>query len=167
MTRLRLTVRGKGKLNYNLHAAVSELNKYTKEFVRIGGIKWLDATVIAIIPTWSKASRATFQKLAKELGTSVPYGPLRSRKDREDLGLSNSDGSGFFSSDSGEHYFIYTTQLRYLIYNEFNKATKGTPPQPFSDNVRNTPYHFQDAGDKAWKAYVKEFRPPKVWKHLS
>lgn len=167
MTRAKFTVKGRGKLRYNRDAAVTELNQYVKEFVRIGGIKWLDATVIAIIPTWSKASRATFQKLAQDLGTSIPYGPLRSKKDREDLGLRNSDGSGFFTNAFGEHYFVYTTQLRYLIYNEFNRAMKGTPPQPFSDNVRNTPYKFQDAGDKAWQAYVKTIKIPKVWKHIS
>jgi len=157
----------KGKLKYDTSGAITELNQYIKEFVRIGGIKWLDATVIAIIPTWSKASRATFQKLASDLGTSIPYGPQRSKKDRESLGRSNSAGSGFFTDAFGRHFFIYTTQLRYLIYNEFNRATKGTPPQPFSDNVQNTPYHFQDAGDRMWNAYAKKLRLPKVWKHLS
>jgi hypothetical protein len=156
----------KGKLQYNTSAAVTELNQYVKEFVRIGGIKWLDATVIAIIPTWSGASRATFEKLANDLGTSIPYGPQRSKKDRRPLGRSESAGSGFFTDAQGRHYFIYRTQLRYLIYNEFNRATKGPPPQPFSDNVRFTPYHFQDKGDKAWLAYAKKFKPPKTWKHL-
>lgn len=160
-------LRRKGKLKYNTHRAVAEFNAYVKEFVRQGGIKWLDATVIKIIPTWSKASRATFQKLARDLGTSVPYGAQRSRKDREQLGLNSSKGSGFFSDAQGRHYFVYTTQLRYLIYNEFNRATKGPPPQPFSDNVRFTPYRFQDAGDAAWRKHAKTFRPPKTWKYLS
>lgn len=160
------TLKKKGKLKYNTKAAIVELNKYTAEFVRIGGIKWLDATVIAIIPTWSGASRSTFQKLARDLGTSVPIGPQRSRKDRRQLGEDNSQGSGYFTGSNGQHYFVYTTQLRYLIYNEFNRATKGLPPQPFSDNVRNTPYQFQDKGDQAWLAYAKSFDPPSVWKHL-
>lgn len=156
----------KGKLQYNTQHAVTALNQYVKEFVKQGGIKWLDATVLKIIPTWSGASRATFEKLAQDLGTSIPYGPQRSRKDRRPLGRATSAGSGFFSNAQGQHYFVYTTQLRYLIYNEFNKATAGPPPQPFSDAVRFTPYHFQDAGDKAWRIYEKKFKPPPVWKFL-
>jgi hypothetical protein len=156
----------RGRLKYNTKAAITELNKYTSEFVRIGGIKWIEATVIAIIPTWSGASRATFKKLASDLGTSVPIGPQRSKKNRQSLGENNSQGSGFFTGSNGQHYFVYRTQLRYLIYNEFNRATKGPPPQPFSDNVRNTPYHFQDKGDQAWKEYARSFDPPSVWKHL-
>lgn len=160
------TLKKKGKLKYDTKASVAALNKYTSEFVRIGGVKWIEATVVAIIPTWSGASRATFRKLARDLGTSVPIGPQRSKKNRQSLGESTSQGSGFFTTSGGQHYFVYTTQLRYLIYNEFNRATKGPPPQPFSDNVRNTPYHFQDKGDKVWLAYAKTFNPPPVWKFL-
>lgn len=158
-------ISGRGKLEFNKRAAEKELNAYLREFVRQGGVKWLGATVLTVIPTWSKASRATFQKLAKDLGTSIPYGPQRSRKDREALGLANSNGSGFFNKGN-EHYFIYTTQLRYLIYNEFNRATKGPPPQPFSDHVRFTPYRFQDKGDASWELHVKTIKIPSVWKHL-
>lgn len=156
----------KGKLVYDEKKAIADLNQYTKDFVIAGGIKWLDATVKAIIPTWSKASRATFQKLAKDLGTSIPYGPLRSAKDRENLGLQNSQGSGLTSNDKGEHYFIYTTQLRYLIYNEFNKATAGSPPQPFSNSVRFTPYRFQDQGNVTWLDHAKAYNPPNTWSYL-
>lgn len=156
----------KGKLKYNTRAAIIDLEEYLDSFVRAGGIKWLDATVLAIIPTWSKASRATFQKLANDLGTSIPYGTQRSKRDREALGLRNSKGSGL-TSDKGQHYFVYTTQLRYLIYNEFNRATAGPPPQPFSNNVRFTPYRFQDAGDQAWLKHMTTFKPPEVWNHLT
>lgn len=156
----------KGDLKFDVKSAVSELESYVQQFVKDGGIKWLDATVLAIIPTWSGASRATFEKLARDLGTSIPIGPIRSKKDRQSLGRSTSQGSGFFS-ETGKHYFVYTTQLRYLIYNEFNLATKGPPPQPFSNNVRFTPYRFQDAGDKAWAKHVTTFKFPSVWKHLS
>ena len=146
-------------LFFDKQAAINELNSYIKDFVRQGGRKWLNATVIKIIPTWSKASRATFQKLARDLGTSIPYGPLRSQVDRESLGLALSAGSGVFDTKT-EHYFVYTTQLKYLIYNEFNKAVAGPSPQPWSNNVRFTPYNFQDAGDKAWEEHVKTLQIP-------
>lgn len=163
---MRFSITGKGSLDFDKRGAIRALNTYLKEFVRIGGIKWLDATVLSIIPTWSKASRATFQKLARDLGTSIPYGPQRSHEDREALGRANSAGSGF-TSKGNEHYFIYTTTLRYLIYNEFNKATQGPPPQPFSNNVRFTPYRFQERGDVAWDKHVQTINLPSVWKHLS
>lgn len=163
---MKFTITGKGSLDFRRQWAVRALNAYLSDFVRRGGIKWLDATVLSVIPTWSKASRATFQKLARDLGTSIPYGPQRSNVDREELGKSNSAGSGF-TSKGNEHYFIYTTTLRYLIYNEFNKATQGPPPQPFSNNVRFTPYRFQAKGDVAWQKHVETINIPSVWKHLS
>jgi len=151
---------------FNASSAKKELTTYIQDFVKSGGRKWLDATVRKIIPTWSKASRATFQKLARDLGTSIPYGPLRSQTDRESLGLANSAGSGFFVTSAGTH-FVYTTQLRYLIYNEYNAAVAGPPPQPWSNNVRFTPYHFQDAGDKSWEAHAKTIKIPDPTKWMN
>lgn len=163
---MRFRVEKKGHLKFNLNAAVKELDEYVASFVKEGGVKWLHATVEAVpIPTWSGASRATFQKLARDLGTSVPIGPIRSRKNRTALGLSTSVGSGFFRVRYAS-YFVYTTQLRYLRYNEFNLALAGPPPQPFSDNVRFTPYRFQDKGDKAWEAHARGIMLPDPLKHL-
>jgi len=90
------------------------------------------------IPTWSGASRATFEKLASELGTSVMYGPQRSYKDRRALGRSTSAGSGVVRKMDGNNVYIgfaYETDLRYLAYNEYNRAVPGPEPQPWSNNV--------------------------------
>ena len=146
-----------------------ELNKYLTERLKVGGAKWLDATVRTSthIPTWSGASRATFQKLAQELGTTVPIGPIVAKKDRTALGRANAAGSGvFINPGRNEWKFTYATQLRYLIYNEFNPPTPGPYPQPFSNRVRYTPYHFQDKGLHAWMAFAAATRLPNPFKFL-
>jgi hypothetical protein len=130
------------------------------------GQAWIDAAVNQTpIPTWSGASRATFQKLASELGTTVPIGPIRARKDRTSLGRSTSAGSGVVQ-DKYFVGFVYETDLRYLAYNEYNSAAKGLPPQPFSNNVRFTPYHFQDRAYAAWKKVAATAKLPNPLNYL-
>lgn len=154
---------------FDLEGYLGELEKFLTQKLKEGGAKWLDATVRTktIIPTWSGASRATFQKLAQELDTTVPIGPIRARKDRTALGLANAQGSGvFINSAAGDYKFTYATQLRYLAYNEFNKATRGPAPQPFSNNVRYTPYRFQDKGQAAWERFAATVKLPNPYKFL-
>ena len=127
------------------------------------GQAWIHIAV-AIIPTWSGASRATFQKLAAELGTSVPIGPLRT-KSRISLGRGTSGGSG--TIEKGAYVgFQYSTSLRYLAYNEYNAAKAGTPPAPFSNNVRFTPYGFQGRAQSAWEAIAKTAKLPNPYRYL-
>ena len=61
---------------------------------------WLEA-VLAEIPVWSGASRATFVKLAQQIGYDLPVGPATgnwahglfdSRMDRTAMGMAQSDG---------------------------------------------------------------------------
>jgi hypothetical protein len=144
-----------------LLAALQDLNERA-------GAAWVDAAVNQTpIPTWSGASRATFQKLASELGTTVPIGPIRSRKNRIALGHANSTGSGVVT-DKGRPYvgFIYATSLRYLAYNEYNIATAGRPPQPYSNNVRFTPYNFQSRAQAAWLAVAKTAKLPNPYRYI-
>lgn len=145
------------------------LDQYLTVMLKNGGKKWLNATVRTSthIPTWSGASRATFQKLAQELGTSVPIGPIRAKKDRTALGRANAQGSGvFINTSKGLWQFAYQTQLRYLIYNEYNLAVAGPPPRPFSNNVRYTPYGFQEKGARAWFEFTKNLSLPSPFKYL-
>lgn len=135
------------------------------------GQAWVKAAVDSTpIPTWSGASRATFQKLASELGTSVPIGQIRASKSRVELGKSVSSGSGVVEERStGKTTFVgfkYETDLRYLRYNEYNRATKGPPPQPYSDNVRFTPYNFQKRAAAAWVAEAAKAKLPNPFRYL-
>jgi hypothetical protein len=144
------------------------LLQYLRSINEKAGQAWIDAAVNQTpIPTWSGASRATFSKLAQELGTSVPIGPIRATKDRIALGSSSSAASGVVE-DRAKGYagFVYETNLRYLAYNEYNLATAGPPPQPFSNNVRFTPYNFQSRAQAAWLKVADTAKLPNPWRHL-
>jgi hypothetical protein len=145
------------------------LNEAMEDWLKQAGREWLLATVLTVIPTWSKASRATFQKLARELGTSVPYGPQKSYKDRESLGLSTSQGSGLeLDPGNSRWYFKYQTSLRYLAYNEYNRVVYGQAPNVFSRSglKASTPYHFQVRGQKAFDAFTRFTELPNPFKFL-
>lgn len=131
------------------------------------GQAWIDAAVNQTpIPTWSGASRATFQKLAGELGTTVPIGPIRARKSRVSLGKVTSAGSGVVER-KGYAGFVYETDLRFLAYNEYNKAVAGSPPRPYSNNVRFTPYNFQSRAYSAWKKVAATAKLPAPYHYLT
>jgi len=134
------------------------LSDYMEDWLKQAGREWLQATVLAVIPTWSKASRATFQKLANELGMVIPYGPQLSRKDRTALGLSTGSGSGLeLDPGASRWHFVYNSTLRYLAYNEYNRVVYGQAPNVFSrKGLRNpTPYHFQEKGQKAFEDFTR------------
>ncbi len=152
----------------DLGAYKAELNSYMEEWLKQAGRDWLSATVIAVIPTWSKASRATFQKLAQELGTSVPYDPLKSLKDRESLGLAAGKGGGVeFSPSSQRWHFKYSSNLNYLTYNEYNKAVFGEGGVFSRSGLRHpTPYHFQEKGLKAFEEFSRFTELPNPFKFL-
>lgn len=134
---------------------IDHLTKINKE----AGQLWLH-TALQPIPTWSGASRATFVKLARELGTSVPFGRI-SAKDRTALGMLNSTGSGVITDPTIPYVgFMYKSSLRYLTYNEFNAATPGPPPQPFGKLRNPTPYHFTTKALAAWEAFAKTAKLP-------
>lgn len=144
-------------------ALLIELRKINNK----AGQAWIDEAVNKTpIPTWSGASRATFQKLASELGTSVPIGPIKAKKDRTGLGRSASSKSGVFEKGPDQVGFTYETDLKYLAYNEYNKAVQGPPPQPYSNNVRFTPYRFQDRAKAAWEKEAEKGKLPDPFKYL-
>ena len=155
-------------LTLDLGAYRSELSAYMEEWLKQAGREWLNATVIAVIPTWSKASRATFQKLAHELGTSIPYGPQKSKKDRESLGLAAGSDSGLeFSPSSQQWHFKYSSSLNYLAYNEYNKAVYGQGGVFSKSGLRHpTPYHFQEKGLRAFEEFARFTELPNPFKFL-
>jgi len=154
-------------LSLDLRAYRKDMLNALRKWNSIAGTAWIRAAVDKTpIPTWSGASRATFQKLARELGTSVPIGPIRAPKSRVSLGARTSSGSGVV--EKGEYVgFVYETDLRYLAYNEYNRAVAGKPPQPFSNRVRFTPYRFQSRAEAAWRRYAREVKLPNPWAHLT
>jgi hypothetical protein len=156
-------------LKLDVAAYQAALSRYMQDWIKQAAQRWLQATVISIIPTWSKASRATFQALARDVGMSIPYGPQQSRKDREALGLSTGSGGLELDPSASRWYFRYRSSLRYLAYNEYNRAVWGPePPAPFrrAGLIHPTPYHFQEAGQKEFEEFAHFTVLPNPYKFL-
>jgi hypothetical protein len=132
------------------------------------GRAWIDAAIRQTpIPVWSGASRATFQRLAQSLGTSIPMDPIVAPESRVSLGRASSAGSGVVK-DAGKPYvgFVYSTNLRYLAYNEYNQAIKGPYPRPWSNNVRFTPYFFQQRALTDWQKVAATAKLPDIRNYI-
>ena len=145
------------RIDFDLRGYLGALDAKMEEVTKEAARSWL-RTVLDIIPTWSRASRATFEALAREVGFNVTYGPLIARKDRTSLGRST--GSGGIETRGDGYFFTYETDLRYLEYNEFNAATPGPPPQPFGTLRNPTPYNFLEAGRNDFESFTRTVRLP-------
>lgn len=146
-------------IDFDLKSYQNVLDQRMQELTKEAGRSWLN-TVLSIVPTWSRASRATFEKLAKEVGEQVTFGPLAAKKDRTNLGQSNSDGGVEFKGN--EYHFFYETTLRYLEYNEFNAASPGAPPKPYGQLINPTPYNFLEAGANNFRSFAANIKLPDV-----
>lgn len=137
----------------------SALKKEMTDTIREAGRKWL-ARVLVIIPTWSRASRATFESLAQAVGFNIQYGPQKSKEDRLVLGLQT--GRGGLDITKNSWHFFYETDLKYLAYNEYNHVVYGTAPNVFrrAGLINPTPYHFQEAGLATFEAFAKTVQLP-------
>lgn len=153
-------------IKFDLDGYKKTLHTYMLKQITEAAKKWLHATYLAIIPTWSRASRATFQALASSIGETIQYGPQRSRKDRTQLGRSTGKGGLLESEGKFRWHFYYQSTLRYLAYNEYNSATPGAPPRPFATLRHPTPYHFQEAGATEFKEFARYVRLPNPLRFL-
>jgi hypothetical protein len=119
---------------------------------------WL-RTVLAIIPVWSEASHATFNQLAEAVGFPLPLGNAVARKDRRNLGFSTGSG-GIDTKDErkGYIYFWYASTLRYLAWNEYNRAVKGDGSGVFARLTNPGPYRFQDAGEADFRSFAENVK---------
>ena len=79
----------------------SALDRHMSDMIAQALMTWLEA-VLAEIPVWSGASRATFVKLAQEIGFSLPVAPaavnaahglFTSRMDRTGMGQAQAPAS--------------------------------------------------------------------------
>jgi hypothetical protein len=129
-------------------------NLLTREFsdhIAHAAFEWLNA-VLDRVPTWSGASRATFLRLAQEVGYSVDISPVVSS--RIGLGQRLGDGKITVDADKGKFLFEYTTTLPWLVYNEYNDANADPDPTLFHALLDPGPYHFQLLGKMAFERYA-------------
>jgi len=122
---------------------------------------WLEA-VLAEIPTWSGASRATFLQLAREVEYALTIAP----KVQSAIPYGQRHGEGEVTSDpkKGIYTFSYSTDLRRLVHNEYN--TPDSDPNVFYRLLRPGPYHFQLKGQEAFRKFAGDVRLPYPWKSL-
>ena len=121
------------------------LDKYMTELLAQGLMAWLEA-VIAEVPVWSGASRATFIKVAKTIDFSVPI------KGTARVGMGQAASTGELETDieSGMYTFSYGTSLPWLIWNEFHNANLDPDPTLFAKLKKPGPYDFQIKGAAAF-----------------
>ena len=142
----------KFKCNYrrpklDLSGYKKALDKYMRELLAQGLAAWLDA-VIAEVPLWSGASRATFIKVAKEIDW-----PVAAEGNRTGMGVAASTGKLVADIGKGSYMFTYGTTLPWLVWNEYHNAnidpdpTKWPPPAKLH---KPGPYNFQVKGMAAF-----------------
>lgn len=146
-------------IKLDLRGYQKELDSHMRSEVTDAARSWL-TTVLTIVPTWSKASRATFEALGNAVGFTITYGPQRSRENRKALG--ESTGRGGLTVTKTSWHFYYETDLRYLAYNELNQAIPGKAPGLFSRSglTNPTPYKFQEAGKADFESIAKNVLLP-------
>lgn len=129
------------------------------EAVKQGARIWLQ-TALSIIPTWSGASRATFEPLAQAVGYTVSYGPIRAFYDGRPLGSSSGFG-GIEKDRRGSYSFFYSSNLFRLNFNESNQASVGVGGVKWG-LLNATPYNFVEAANEAFTNYAKTVSLPAV-----
>jgi len=138
------------------------LDAHMKGLIAQGLMEWLEA-VLAEIPVWSGASRATFVKLAQQISYNLPVGPaavqaahglFTSRIDRTAAGMSQSEGSLTANKQTGEYTFTYSTTLPWLIWNEYHNANVEPDPTLFYRLLEPGPYQFQIIGARAFLRFA-------------
>lgn len=143
----------------DLNAYRKELHRHMSDVIAQATMEWLD-TVLAEIPTWSGASRATFVKLASEINFSVDIAPTA--MDRTAEGITQSDGEVVMDSNKGRYVFTYGTSLPWLVWNEYHNANIEPDPTLFYRVWKEGPYMFQVKGAEAFKRFADKVRLPKV-----
>jgi hypothetical protein len=125
------------------------LDKYMLEILAQGLMAWLEV-VIAEVPLWSGASRATFIKVAKTIDFSVPVSGGPAPFDRTGEGQAASTGELVADIEKGLYTFMYGTTLPWLIWNEYHNANVDPDPTLFSRLKKPGPYEFQTKGKAAF-----------------
>ena len=131
----------------------SALDKHLRETIAEALMTWLEATVLAEVPVWSGASRATFLQLARTIAYDIPIFPVA--PSRVSRGMSESSGSLETDEMKGRYVFKYQTTLPWLIINEYFDATQ------WGFHLKKPgPYDFQNKGQAAFRKFAETVRLP-------
>ena len=165
---MRFTGTFKG-IQIAVSAYTQAVDTVLEEAITKAATAWLNATVMAVIPVWSGASAATFQKLARAVSfpltiTGVApqgaYGALGPQ-----YGLQRSTGS--VSKGGGKASFEYGTSLFHLVFNESQNANISKKAgRVFSSLNQPGPYGFQSLGETAFTSFAATVILPNPWLHV-
>jgi hypothetical protein len=135
------------------------LDKHLREAIAQALTEWLEATVMAEVPVWSGASRATFLALARNIEYNIPIFPVA--PSRISRGVSESSGSLEADEMKGRYVFTYQTTLPWLIINEYFDATQ------WGFHLKKPgPYDFQKKGAAAFRRFAENVRLPNPFECL-
>jgi hypothetical protein len=161
-----LTMRFTGKLvSFEIDMAryKTKLHEQLLEDLERAAFAWLDM-VLSEVPDWSGASRATFLHLARKIGYSIQF--ESSVISRKAFGANHGKGEITTDKAKGLYTFMYSTDLEWLVSNEYKHNTKKNDPSVFYRLLRPGPYHFQKAGKAAFERESRGVRLPNPWKSL-
>lgn len=147
------------KIKLNLLALVGNLDAVSEKATREAARIWVE-TAIAQVPSWSGASRATFEQLANEVGVNVPITVAPNAPNRIALGRLNSRG-GIERVERGKWRFYYENNLRYLSANETRSVSRGEYGVIWG-LIEPTPYNFREKANEAIQNFLKNVELPRV-----
>jgi hypothetical protein len=135
------------------------LDRHLREALAQAIVQWLEATVLAEVPVWSGASRATFLALARNVEYNIPIFPAA--PSRIGRGIAESSGSLETDEARGRYVFQYRTTLPWLIINEYFDATQ------WGFHLKKPgPYDFQEKGKAAFRKFAEGVRLPNPFECL-
>lgn len=141
-------------------AGTKAVDQYVQGLIEDAAKVWLDAA-LAIVPSWSGASRATFEALASAVQYKVDIDVKDTAPDRIALGRLFSSG-GVQKVGTGHWEFYYQTRLEYLIANE-TKNVKAGEYGLIGKTIVPTPYQFREAGARAVEKYISSVETEAVF----
>jgi hypothetical protein len=153
--------------NVNFDRFRQALHEKLSESLTEAAKQWLTAVVpvstMEGIPVWSAASRATFSPLASYATYALALAPAGDAPDRVQLGLENGEATFEADRNTGIYRFSYSTTLPHLIINEYHNANTFVNPAtgaPYFHLKRPGPYHFQEAGERAFRQFASTVELP-------
>ena len=123
--------------------------------------EWIQAAT-AEIPVWSGASHATFLELSREIGFQLQISQPGTAPNRVAYGTKHGDGDFISDANTGIFSFKYETDLKHLVYNEFNNANLTPDPGLFGRLLNPGPYHFQETARAAYLRAIRGVGLPDV-----
>ncbi len=153
----------------NFHRFREALHERLSDAIARAAFEWIRATAEGtraggpMVPVWSGASRATFSPLASEIGYRLLISPAGNAPNRISMGIAAGTGTFTMEPAAGVYDFTYSTTLPHLIINEYYNANEFRDPEtgePYFHLRYPGPYHFQEAGQKAFRDYAAQVRLP-------